>query len=112
VYYGTKGKRNRRARSVKARTKLPLVQDIETCDFYGYDTDMLMKETARLRKIITKRGTLEILIPLCCTTTPVRYLKFRNTLKGFSSKILSKRLKELDNIGILETSIQRNPRSC
>ena len=63
---------------------------------------MLMKETARLRKIITKRGTLEILIPLCCTTTPVRYLKFRNTLKGFSSKILSKRLKELDNIGILE----------
>ncbi len=102
MYYGTKGNRNRRARSVKARTKLPLVQDIETCDFYGYDTDMLMKETARLRKIITKRGTLEILIPLCCTTTPVRYLKFRNTLKGFSSKILSKRLKELDNIGILE----------
>ncbi|MFZ0325735.1 MAG: hypothetical protein WBQ25_04355 [Nitrososphaeraceae archaeon] len=42
-----------------------------------------MKETAKLRKIITKRGTLEILIPLCCTTTPVRYLKFRNTLKGF-----------------------------
>ena len=27
-------------------------------------THVLMKETAKLRKIITKRGTLEILIPL------------------------------------------------
>jgi hypothetical protein len=32
----------------------------------------LMTETAKLRKLITKRGTLEILIPLCCTTNPVR----------------------------------------
>jgi DNA-binding HxlR family transcriptional regulator len=32
----------------------------------------------------------------------VRYLKFRNTLKGFSSKTLAKRLKELDKSGILE----------
>jgi len=31
-----------------------------------------MKETAKLRKLITKKGTLEILIPLCCTTNPVR----------------------------------------
>ena len=45
---------------------------------------------------------LEILIPLCCTTTPVRYLKFRKTMKGFSSKTLAKRLKELDKSGILE----------
>jgi DNA-binding HxlR family transcriptional regulator len=61
-----------------------------------------MKETAKLRKLITKRGTLEILIPLCCTTNPVRYIKFRNTLKGFSSKTLAIRLKELENSGILE----------
>ena len=52
--------------------------------------------------MITKRGTLEILIPLCRTTTPVRYLKFRNTMKGFSSKTSAKRLKELDESGILE----------
>ena len=51
--------------------------------FDGYDADMLMKETAKLRKLITRRGTLEILIPLCCTTNPVRYIKFKNTLKGF-----------------------------
>ena len=59
--------------------------------------------------MITKRGKLEILIPLCLTTTPVRYLKFRNTMKGFSSKTSAKRLKELDESGILKTSIQRNP---
>jgi DNA-binding HxlR family transcriptional regulator len=72
------------------------------CNFDGYDADTLMKQTAKLRKLITKRGTLEILIPLCCTTNPVRYLKFRNTLKGFSSRTLATRLKELEKSGILE----------
>jgi DNA-binding HxlR family transcriptional regulator len=61
-----------------------------------------MKETAKLRRLVTKRGTLEILIPLCCTTNPVRYIKFRNTLKGISSKTLAVRLKELESGGILE----------
>ena len=70
--------------------------------FDGYDADILMKQTAKLRKLITKRGTVEILIPLCCTTNPVRYLKFRNTLKGFSSRTLATRLKELEKSGILE----------
>jgi len=32
--------------------------------FNGYDASLLMSETAKLRKLITKRGTLEILIPL------------------------------------------------
>jgi DNA-binding HxlR family transcriptional regulator len=103
----TKGSRkSKKAASITAprttKTKLPLVQANQNCDFHGYDADTLMKETAKLRKIITKRGTLEILIPLCCTTTSVRYIKFRNTMKGFSSKTLAKRLKELDENGILE----------
>ncbi len=72
-----------------------------TCNFQGYDVESLMKETSQLRKLITKRGTLEILMPLCCTTNPVRYLKFRNTMKGFSSKTLTIRLKELERNGIL-----------
>jgi DNA-binding HxlR family transcriptional regulator len=62
----------------------------------------LMAETAKLRRLITKRGTLEILIPLCCTTDPVRYMKFRQTLRGFSSKTLAIRLKELQKGDILE----------
>ena len=84
--------------------KLPVLQHeekIEACNFQGYDIDDLMKETAQLRKLITKRGTFEILMPLCCTTNPVRYLTFRNSMKGFSSKTLAIRLKELEKNGIL-----------
>ncbi|HYA82217.1 MAG TPA: helix-turn-helix domain-containing protein [Candidatus Bathyarchaeia archaeon] len=81
---------------------LPTISQTQQCDFEGYDAISLMTETAKLRKLITKRGTLEILIPLCCTTNPVRYLKFRQTLKGFSSKTLAIRLKELQKAGILE----------
>ena len=80
-------------------TKIPMIQD---CTFAGYNASSLMAETARLRRIITKRGTLEILIPLCCTTDPVRYKQFRQALKGISSKTLASRLKELEKGGILE----------
>lgn len=79
---------------------LPVIQD--ACSFEGYNADSLMSETARLRSLITKRGTLEILIPLCCTTNPVRYKQFRQTLKGISSKTLAYRLKELEKAGVLE----------
>lgn len=74
----------------------------DACSFHGYDASSLMSETSRLRKIITKRGTLEILIPLCCTTKPVRYKQFRQALKGISSKTLATRLKELERSGILQ----------
>jgi DNA-binding HxlR family transcriptional regulator len=79
---------------------LPIIQQ-DSCNFQGYDIDNLMKETSHLRDLITKRGTLEILMPLCCNTTPVRYQTFRNSMKGFSSKTLSIRLKELEKGGIL-----------
>ena len=92
----TKG---RRGTSIDLPT---IIHQPKPCDFEGYDAISLMTETAKLRKLITKRGTLEILIPLCCTTNPVRYLKFRQTLKGFSSKTLAIRLKELQKAGILE----------
>ena len=72
------------------------------CNFEGYDASSLMAETAKLRNLITKRGTLEILIPLCCSTDAVRYKKFRETLKGISSKTLACRLHELEKGGILE----------
>jgi DNA-binding HxlR family transcriptional regulator len=105
-----------KARSVKSvirRKELPVIQNSrherrkeileeDSCSFAGYDVDLLMKETAKLRELITKRGTLEILIPLCCTTDPVRYIKFRNSMKGFSSKTLTIRLKQLERNEILE----------
>jgi len=82
------------------RKIIPIIQD--RCDFEGYDASSLMSETSKLRKIITKRGTLEILIPLCCTIEPVRYKQFKQALKGISSKTLSTRLKELEKSGVLE----------
>lgn len=82
------------------RKQIPIVPD--ACSFQGYDADSLMSETAKLRKIVTKRGTLEILIPLCCTAEPVRYKQFRQAIKGISSKTLATRLKELEESGILE----------
>ncbi len=85
----------------RASIDLPTIHQSQSCNFEGYNAISLMAETAKLRKLITKRGTLEILIPLCCTTNPVRYLKFRQTMKGFSSKTLAIRLKELQNAGIL-----------
>ena len=79
--------------------RLPMLKN--TCNFEGYDASTLMKETANVRKIITKRGTMEMLIPLCCSTDAVRYKEFRQLLKGFSSKTLARRLKELEKGGIL-----------
>ena len=82
--------------------ELPVLQENANCSFEGYDALLLMSETARLRNLITKRGTLEILIPLCCTTNPVRHKQFRQALKGFSTRTLSIRLKELEKNGIME----------
>jgi DNA-binding HxlR family transcriptional regulator len=86
----------------KVRKDLPILNEKANCSFEGYDALLLMSETAKLRNLITKRGTLEILIPLCCTTNPVRHKQFRHTLKGFSTRTLSIRLKELEKSGILE----------
>ena len=49
----------------KRRKELPILQENANCNFEGYDALLLMSETAKLRTLITKRGTLEILIPLC-----------------------------------------------
>ena len=82
--------------------KLPIQQQEGCCDFTGYDASLLMSETSKLRKLITKRGTLEILIPLCCTTNPVRHKQFRQVMKGFSTRTLDIRLKELEKSGVLK----------
>ena len=73
-----------------------------SCNLEGYDSQKLMLQTTKLRNLVTKRGTFEMLIPLCCTTNPVRYKQFRELMKGISSKTLARRLKELEKDGILE----------
>ena len=84
----------------KTKARLPIVN--ESCGFEGYNPATLMSETSKLRSLVTKRGTMEILIPLCCTTNPVRHKQFRKALKGISSKTLAARLRELEKAGILE----------
>jgi len=96
----TKARSKESTMSRRAGKALPVFND--SCSFEGYDAGLLMNETAKLRELITKRGTLEILIPLCCTTDPVRNIKFRRSMKGFSSKTLAIRLKQLEKNGILE----------
>ena len=81
--------------------KLPVYND-DSCSLEGYDSQKLMLQTTKLRNLITKRGTFEMLIPLCCTTNPLRYKQFRELMKGISSKTLARRLKELERDGILE----------
>ena len=73
-----------------------------SCNLEGYDSQKLMLQTTKLRNLVTKRGTFEMLIPLCCTTNPVRYKQFRELINGISSKTLARRLKELEKDGILE----------
>ena len=44
----------------KEREKgLPVLNKNADCNFEGYDATLLMSETAKLRSLITKRGTLE-----------------------------------------------------
>ena len=74
----------------------------DECEFEGYDITLLMSETEKMRKLITKRGTLEIIMPLCCSTSPVRYKTFRQAMKGFSTRTLSNRLNELEKNDIVE----------
>jgi DNA-binding HxlR family transcriptional regulator len=81
---------------------LPESTNNDKCEFENYDAFLLMSETLKMRKLITKRGTLEILIPLCCSTNPVRYKTFRKAMKGFSTRTLSNRLNELERNRIVE----------
>jgi DNA-binding HxlR family transcriptional regulator len=96
-----KQKANNQGISSLKANRLPILDENNSCNFYGYNIEDLMKETSDLRQIVTKRGTLEILIPMCCSTDPVRYITFRKSMKGFSSKTLTIRLKELEKNGIL-----------
>jgi DNA-binding HxlR family transcriptional regulator len=84
------------------RQKINKLPVYDNCNFEGYDSQKLMLQTTKLRNLVTKRGTFEMLIPLCCTTNPVRYKQFRELMKGISSKTLARRLKELEKDGILE----------
>ena len=83
--------------SLLAETKIQKVKNLSWYDIavLKVNSEKLMQDTAKLRDLITKRGTFEMLIPLCYTTHPVRYKQFRGLMKGISSKTLARRLRNL-----------------
>jgi hypothetical protein len=44
--------RSKRLKTPKAGRALPIIQD--TCSFEGYDAELLMKETGKLRELLLK----------------------------------------------------------
>ena len=68
--------------TIRNLKELPLLNEKEKnkCkveDFEDYDALLVMSETAKLRKLIIKRGILEILILLYLIITPIRYKHIR-----------------------------------
>jgi len=80
-------------------------EKVQKCEFQWYDALLLMSETSKMRKLITKRGAFEILIPLTCSTNPIRFKKLRQAMNGFSTRTLTNRLDELRKNGIIEIPI-------
>ncbi|HET8792413.1 MAG TPA: hypothetical protein VFM31_01365 [Nitrososphaeraceae archaeon] len=54
------------------------IYDSDVCSLNGYDSNSLRSHTAKLWSLITKRGTFEMLIPLCCSINPVRTNNLEN----------------------------------
>jgi DNA-binding HxlR family transcriptional regulator len=51
-----------------------------------------------LIKLLSARGTLEILFIFCCTDQRLRFLELNRILKPISTKTLAARLKELEKL--------------
>ncbi len=58
------GSRDKANRAAAFHPQLPIIQGKGSCNFQGYDVNALMRDTAPLRKIVTKRRTIEIIMPL------------------------------------------------
>ena len=58
---GKPAEARQRIRRTSTTTELPMAENntSQLCGFTGYDADVLMKETANLRKLITKKEHLK-----------------------------------------------------
>jgi DNA-binding HxlR family transcriptional regulator len=52
-------------------------------------------------KLLSARGTLEILFIFCCTDQKLRFLELNRILNSISTKTLAARLKELKSLGLI-----------
>lgn len=65
---------------------------------YAAELAKIGKDTLRL---ISSRGTMEVLSLFCCSQKKVRFTELSNLFKHISTKTLASRLKELEKEGIL-----------
>jgi DNA-binding HxlR family transcriptional regulator len=72
---------------------------MESIEMDAADLAELGKGTLRL---ISGRGTMEILALFCCSQKKVRFTELSNLFKHISTKTLASRLKELEREGMLK----------
>jgi DNA-binding HxlR family transcriptional regulator len=65
------------------------------------DLPGVLKHTRTLRALFSSRGTVEIMLSLCCKTHGVRFTELHRTIHEISTRTLATRLKELEKNGIL-----------
>jgi len=71
---------------------------MESNELYPAELAKIGKE---ILKLISSRGTMEILSLFCCSQKRVRFTELSNLFKHVSTKTLASRLKELEKEGIL-----------
>ena len=55
-----------------------------------------------LIKLLSARGTLEILFLFCCTEQKIRFLQLHKILHPISTKTLAARLRELEKLNLVK----------
>jgi DNA-binding HxlR family transcriptional regulator len=65
------------------------------------DLPEVLGQTRTLRVLFSSRGTVEIMLTLCCKTQGVRFTELHKTINEISTKTLATRLKELKKNGII-----------
>jgi DNA-binding HxlR family transcriptional regulator len=58
-------------------------------------------ETRSLRELFSSRGTIEVMLSLCCQTQGIRFTELHRTIREISTRTLATRLKQLEKNGIV-----------
>jgi DNA-binding HxlR family transcriptional regulator len=65
------------------------------------DLPEVLRRTRTLRGLFSSKGTVEIMLSLCCSTRGVRFTELHRMIQEISTRTLATRLRELEKNGIL-----------